>query len=232
MRSWSSRRDTWVVDEPFYAAWLQLCGEQMERDGKAHELWRDIVGWHQTDTSIIRNWLTGRIPDGREVFYQKHITRHWDVMQGPWMRGVTNCFLIRDPQEVITSLVVKLPEAELVDTGFEQLGQVYQAVRSFGGDVPPIVDAKDLLQNPPGVLTALCERLNLAFDPAMLRWKTGIHGTDGVWASHWYKEVVNTTGFGEYRPKADQVPARLQAAYVRCLEIYHELFQHRITAKG
>ena len=90
------------------------------------------------------------------------------------------------------------------------------------------VDASDVLANPQGVLAALCARLGLDFDPAMLRWPPGRRATDGPWAPHWYHAVEASTGFGppEPVPVLDGDAARLAD---RCRPHYARLAAHRIT---
>ena len=57
-----------------------------------------------------------------------------------------------------------------------------------------MLDARDLLTDPPGVLASLCEALGVPFDAAMLAWPTGKRDTDGIWAKHWYDSVERSTG--------------------------------------
>ena len=59
-----------------------------------------------------------------------------------------------------------------------------------------MIDAKDVLADPKGVLSKLCSALRIAWDETMLSWAPGRRGTDGVWAAHWYNAVETSTGFG------------------------------------
>ena len=69
-----------------------------------------------------------------------------------------------------------------------------------------MLDSKELLRDPKGVLEQLCERLEIPFDPAMLSWEAGARAEDGVWAPHWYDKVHQSTGFAPYRPKSEPPP--------------------------
>ena len=54
--------------------------------------------------------------------------------------------------------------------------------------------------DPAAVLGQLCDYLDVDFDEqAMLHWPAGRRVSDGVWASHWYHNVEQSTGFGGYR---------------------------------
>jgi hypothetical protein len=91
-----------------------------------------------------------------------------------------------------------------------------------------VVDAADLLRDPPGVLRRLCAALGIAFDPAMLSWPPGSRPTDGVWARYWYAAVEASTGFAPYEPRAVAVPARLWGLVERCQPYYDTLAAHRL----
>ena len=52
--------------------------------------------------------LTGPVPEGKQIFYQKQMTHHLlPEIDRAWLGLVTNCFLIRDPREVILSYIKK-----------------------------------------------------------------------------------------------------------------------------
>ena len=57
----------------------------------------------------------------RRIFYQKQMTHHFlPEVSRDWLRQVTNCFLIRDPGEVIASYIKKNREPTVEDVGFVQ----------------------------------------------------------------------------------------------------------------
>src|SRR5213078_3055546 len=106
-----------------------------------------------------------------------------------WLVGVTNCFLIRDPREVILSYIKKKNDPTLEDLGFVQQAEIFDWVREHTEAIPPVIDAHDVLENPERILRLLCEVVGLDFTEAMLSWPPGLRETDGIWAKHWYKEV-------------------------------------------
>ena len=93
-----------------------------------------------------------------------------------------------------------------------------------------MVDAADLLRDPPGVLRRLCVALGIAFDPAMLSWPPGPRPTDGVWARHWYAGVHRSAGFEPYRPPSAPFPPELEPLLFECLPLYERLRAHAIEA--
>jgi hypothetical protein len=157
-----------------------------------------------------------------------------------WLGTVTNCFLIRDPAEVITSYIKKNSDPTLEDLGFVQQAEIFDWVvgtsrRDIRGSsscctpsLPVVIDAKDVLQNPERMLRLLCAAVDVEFDDAMLSWPPGLRETDGIWAKYWYDEVARSTSFQPYRPKNEPVPDRLREIHERCQECYERLYEYRL----
>lgn len=226
MRSWESRADAIVCDEPLYARYLA-------RTGADHPGREEIIAAHETDLSRVVAWLTGPVPPGKSVFYQKHMSHH--LLPGDdlgWTDALVNCFLIREPRQMIVSYakVREAPTPE--DLGLPQQLRLFEREWQRLGRVPPVIDAGDVLKNPAGTLNALCARLGLAWDERMLSWAPGKRKTDGVWAPHWYAAVERSTGFEPWRERHDPVPSGLEGVEKACRPIYLAMHQHRITPSG
>ncbi len=229
MRAWENRADTMVVDEPLYAFYLKATG-------KPHPMADEVMAEGETDWRKVMASLTRSAPpSGRKgpshikIFYQKQMTHHLlPEIERDWLRALTNCFLIRDPAEVIVSYLKKNEDPSAEDLGFPQQEEIFEFVRGDRGAVPPVIDARDVLQNPERILRLLCESLGLEFDPAMLSWPPGLRDSDGVWAKHWYGEVANSTGFAPYRAERVEVPQRLRGVEACCRESYDLLYPHRL----
>jgi hypothetical protein len=222
MRSWGSRADTAVVDEPFYAHYLA-------HTRAAHPGAEEVIASGEADWRKVVEQLIGPVPRGRAVFYQKQMTHHLlPHIDRNWLLQVTNCFLIRDPRGVILSYLKKNGDPTPEDIGFPQQAEIFDFVRTETGAIPPVIDAADVLQSPRKILQLLCAAVGVEFTEAMLQWQPGLHATDGVWAKHWYHEVVNSTGFRPYSPPTAEVPERLRGVYDRCVEIYQRLREHRL----
>jgi sulfotransferase family protein len=222
MRAWGNRRDTIVIDEPFYAFYLK-------RTASDHPGASEVIRNGPTDWRIVVAALTGPVPGGKRIFFQKQMTHHLlPTVNRDWLGAVTNCFLIRNPAEVIASYMKKNERPTLADLGFVQQGEIFDWVRTRTGAIPPVIDAKDILQNPERVLRLLCESIGIEFDKAMLAWPPGLRETDGIWAKHWYGAVTKSTSFQPYRPKNEPVPRRLSEIHDCCRECYERLYQHRL----
>lgn len=216
MRSFGARSDSVVVDEPLYAHYLRVTGlDHPVRDevlASQPQRWQDAVAQ-----------LLQPLPDDIQVQYQKHMTHHLLPEIGEeWMVGLRHAYLIRDPARVIASYARVRTEPNLADLGFEQQARIFHR---FDG---PVVDADDLLRDPPGMLKRLCDALDIEFQPSMLSWPAGPRDTDGVWASQWYASVEASTGFAAPRPATVPVPDRLQPLLEQARPYYEELATHRL----
>jgi len=222
MRAWGNRADTFVIDEPFYAFYLSATR-------KEHPCADEVIASGETDWRKVIAHLTGPIPNGKGIFFQKQMAHHLlPEIDREWLSTVTNCFLIRDPREVIASYIKKREDPALLDLGFMQQAEIFDSVRARTTSVPPVVDARDVLENPKRMLRLVCEAIGVDFSESMLSWPPGLRETDGIWARHWYGEVAKTTSFQPYRPSEAKVPALLQEIHDRCCDCYERLHKHRL----
>lgn len=226
MRSFGSRSDTHVSDEPLYAAYLRATG-------KAHPLAEEIQQRHETDWRVVARALVGAIPKGRTVWYQKHMAHHLlPNMSREWLASLTHAFLIRDPRAMLASLTDKLDHVHVEDTGLPQQVELFRRLADQTGEAPPVVDSRDVLRSPESVLSQLCASLGLEFEPAMLAWETGSRETDGCWGPYWYENTYASTRFAPYEPKDVVLDARLEPLAEQCEALYSELYSHRIRIEG
>lgn len=223
MRSWGNRPDTFVCDEPLYAHYLA-------HTGLPHPAAAEVIAAGETDWRKVVAWLTGDVPEGKRVFFQKHMAHHLlSHVDRQWLGRVTNSFLIRDPAEMLASYVKIVAEPRLEDLAYVQQAEIFDLVCEMTGAIPPVIDARDFLANPESLLRRWCATVGVVFTASMLQWPAGGRATDGVWAKHWYHEVEQSTTFRPYRAKADPLPDRLRPLYDRCLPYYERLHAHRLT---
>lgn len=224
MRSWGSRPDTTVVDEPLYAAWLQMTGAP-------HPMREEIIAHHPSDWRQVVDALCG--PQPTPLLYEKHISKHLlPEMDRSWLASHRHAFLIRHPHPMLLSFQRKLEKVTVEETGLPQQMELWSWLREHHGISAPVVDAQDLLSDPEGVLQQLCTALEVPWDPAMLAWTPGLRATDGVWASHWYDAVATSTGFRPWSPKRGELGTELREVHDACLPAYRFLAARRIRARG
>jgi hypothetical protein len=224
MRSFGSRPDTAVSDEPLYSHYLKITGV-------AHPGRDEVLAHHESDWRKVTATLAGPVPGGRAIWYQKHMAHHMLPMIGrDWLDVLTHAFLIREPDEMLASLVKTYPKAGLADTGLLQQCEIFDRVADRQGHAPPVVLASDVLKNPRGMLTKLCAALGIPFLPQMLTWEPGRRATDGIWAPHWYAVVEASTGFEPWRDRQTETAEALRPLLDECRPWYEKLYALRLRA--
>jgi hypothetical protein len=225
MRAWENRPDTVVVDEPFYAHYLDVTG--MDHPGR-----KEILAHHERDWRKVVDSLLAPLPEGVAILYQKQMSHHLLPDMGrDWLGGMTHAFLIRDPAPMLVSLEDKLGHFEIEATGLPQQVEIFDFVERTTGCAPPVLDSADLLAAPEPTLRALCSALGIEFSARMLSWPPGPRASDGIWAKHWYERVARTTSFEA--PEAAGMPLLegwLARMHQQCRPMYERLRAHRLRA--
>lgn len=189
MYAFASRGDCSVVDEPFYGAYLQATGID-------HPMRDAVIASQNSDAGKVAQALLGPIPQGKSLFYQKHMTLHMiPEFDRGFLRGLTNVFLIRHPARVVASYLKKREAPTLADIGFVQQAELFDQVAEWLGRAPVVIDSADIRADPELSMRTLCATLDLSFTPSMLHWGAGPKPYDGIWAPHWYGAVHRSTGF-------------------------------------
>jgi hypothetical protein len=225
MRSFAGRGDTAVIDEPFYAAYLA-------RTGLMHPLRDAVLAAQPHDPSEVVRTLLGPVPEGKAVFYQKHMAQH--ILAGDpcdWLAQVTSAFLIRAPEPVLASYAQKRDAVALSDLGFVQQRALFEREAERLGTAPPVIDSADVLVDPGGTLRALCAALGISYTEAMLTWPAGAQPSDGAWAPAWYAAVERSTGFLPSAPRSvPPLPGALARIAEQARPHYEALARHRLRS--
>ena len=217
MRSWSSRNDTYVSDEPFYAYYLK------EKNLK-HPMYKEIIDYYPTDHNQVVKNLTSEIPHGKKLWYQKHMAHHLIYFNKiDWIQSFENCFLVRHPKDVIKSYVKKNILNHVDELGYPQQYKIVQYLNNIGKKFV-VIDADILLNNPKKILSQWCISIDLDFDLAMLEWGKGNHPQDGIWWRHWYDNVINTTHFQKFSKDENELDSKYQSIYNEALDYYNKLY--------
>jgi hypothetical protein len=224
MRAWENRGDCVVIDEPLYAHYLEQTG--LDHPGR-----EAVIAAGETDWRKVAARLVGTVPEGKAIWYQKHMTHHLLPHMGrEWLGALTHAFLIRDPREVLLSYIRSRPHVTAEDIGVLQQLEIFEHVQGLQGSTPPVIEAGEFLKAPEAQLRALCERLGIAFTPRMLSWPPGPRPSDGVWAPHWYAAVLRSTGFEPHRERDRRVPPEFRAIIDEVMPAYETLFAQRLSA--
>ena len=198
MRSWDSRPDCVVVDEPFYGCYLL-------ESGADHPMRDEIIASQPGTRAAVVDALAA--PSSAAIQYEKHMTHH--MPRGAdlsWTRDLKHVFLIRSPERVIASYRKKMPSVSADDIGIIRQRELFDEITAITGEHPLVVDSLDILNNPGHMLRQLCVALDVPWcEGAMTQWKVGSRPTDGAWASHWYEAVESSTQFSSPPSSAPQL---------------------------
>lgn len=223
MYSFRQRGDTRVLDEPLYGHYLRVTrAEQPGRDELLKTL--DLDG-----ERVVRDVVLG--PCDRQVLFMKQMAHHLVDLERGFLADTVNVLLIRDPEQMLPSLINQVTQPILRDTGLGMQSELLKDLRALGQD-PPVLDAKQLLLDPEGVLRELCRGIELPFDEAMLHWPPGPKPEDGSWAKDWYYNAHRSTGFMKYSEKTEPFPEELKPLLAECRPHYEFLYNHAIQARG
>ena len=223
MYSFAQRSDTTVVDEPLYAHYLTTTDASEYHPGSA-----EIIASQENDgATVVRDVLLGNCET--PVLFAKNMTHHLANLDWSFMAETVNVILTRDPREMLPSYVKQVAEPTMRDVGYAKHIELLDHLRELGQE-PPILDGREVLLDPRGVLAKLCERIGIAFDEAMLSWEAGPRPEDGVWAKYWYDSVWKSEKFGAYRPKTALFPNRLKPLLNASLPYYEQLSALAIKA--
>ena len=217
MRSWSSREDSFVSDEPFYGYYLK------EKQLK-HPMYKEIIEHYPNKYEDIIISLTSEIPNGKKHWYQKHMAHHLiDLKNIDWIKNFENCILIRHPKDVINSYVKKNTLNHIDELGYPQQYKIMRYLDSIGKKFI-VIDSNILLNNPEKILSHWCRSIDLEFDISMLKWKTGNHQQDGIWWKHWYDNVITSTKFEKFSSNEIVLEDKYKRIYDEALDYYNKLY--------
>ena len=223
MYSFAQRPDTRVVDEPLYGHFLRVTGT-------IHPGREEVLATVDCDGDKVMRELLSEDGTDKEVLFLKQMAHHLVDVDKSFLSRTHNIFLVRDPEQMLPSLTIQMPHAGLADTGLKMQWELYEDLVA-AGQSPTIIDSRELLLDPPGVLRALCEHLGLEYTDDMLSWSDGPRDEDGIWAKHWYHAVHKSTGFSPYAHK-ESFPDDLRPLLEECAPWYRKLYDHAIRANA
>ena len=222
MRSFENRVDTKVIDEPFYAYYLN-------KTGLKHPL-RDLVLESQsTDLNNLVKNITSSNNNNSMIFYQKHMVHHVEgISNFEWVKELKNCFLIRNPSKVINSYIKKNTLKNISEIGFKYQYELFKKFSKITNKQPIVIDSDDILTNPREALKRLCNKLNIDFSEKMLSWPEGERLSDGVWGKHWYNKVVASNCFIKKNEPHFSIPSEFKGILKDSMMYYEKLCLYKI----
>ncbi len=222
MRSWENRSDCDVVDEPFYAFYLQ-------QTQSPHPYFDEIIQAQSSDYDAVATQLS-QGPVKAKIQYQKHMTHHMLAnVDLNWTKNIRHCFLIREPSEIVNSYTQSRGVCSAEDIGIIRQAQLYDEISQVTGQDIPVINSNDVLAHADLLIPKLCDALQIEFSASMLSWPAGRRSSDGVWARHWYHSVEASTGFATVAKKTFTLNPAQQRVVDQVMPYYTHLKAHSIS---
>jgi Sulfotransferase domain len=188
-----------------------------------------------TDMIIDRIGLFRHSQKGTGLVIKEMTFQAGDVIEEFQVATTPVIFLIRDPRlSVLSRMRRRELDGNIASFPTREAGwrDLIAAIALFRAAGTPyvIVDISDIRRKPNVALRALCHRLGLPWDPAMLRWKslTGLRlGNIGGRQDAWYARVLSSTAWeqlDERLPSPDVFHKhRMGEVVAECLTAYRHV---------
>jgi hypothetical protein len=221
MYAWNERDDTTVIDEPMYAHYLEVTGLD-------HPVRDEVMAALPAEEDAVVASMLGAAWDTPLVFI-KNMAHHLEGMDGAFVDEMDNFILTRDPADMLPSLARALGRTPTMqDAAYGYQIEIFARILA-SGRTPVVVDSRAVLDAPESMLRSLCNALVVPFDTAMLSWPAGPKDADGVWGSHWYKRLHQSTGFEPYAVAREPLDQELVPLYEKCAPLYDRLLEYSIA---
>ena len=187
MYSFAQRLDTVVVDEPFYAYYLNEINPKVLHPGK-----KEILKSQSSSFNEVLDELNKY--NKKEILFIKNMTHHLNGLKVGFANNWNNVILTRSPKSSIASFSKVIKKPSLQDLGYKLQYELAKEFRRNKIDFL-LIEAEELLSNPEKQLKKVCDFSQINFASQMLKWSKGGIDQDGVWAKYWYSSVHNSEGF-------------------------------------
>ena len=136
MYSFSRRPDTKVIDEPFYAHYLETTGiEHPGREDTLNSMSSDI-------TEVLQSIYE---TSGCEVLFLKNMAHHHQQMDLKFLHKMTNLFLVRNPKQLIASFAQVINSPTMQDIGLQKSWELFNKIENKN---PVVLDSAETAQTP------------------------------------------------------------------------------------
>lgn len=188
MYSFAQRKDTKVVDEPFYSAYLTN-NVNINHPGR-----QEVIDSQSSDPLQVIDELQNTTIS-QDYYFIKNMAHHCEGYDLSYLYNHRSIFLIRHPSLILRSFAKVIEQPTADDIGLKREWELYEDLEKNGKYKPVVLDSAILLENPTGIMEKLCEAIHIPFDSSMMSWKPGARKEDGVWAKYWYANVHDSIGF-------------------------------------
>ena len=216
MYSFAQRKETAVVDEPFYAYYLNNINSNTLHPGK-----KEILNSQSSNFKKVLRELNEI--HTKELLFIKNMTHHLNGQNIDFAKNWCNIILTRSPKRSIASFSKVIKTPSLQDLGYRLQYELAKEFQKKKIDFH-LLEAEDLLLNPEKQLKKVCDFSQIKFSKEMLTWNKGGIIEDGVWAKYWYENVHNSTGFKKSNFQEEiQLPVKYNSLYKEASSYYEAL---------
>lgn len=224
-RIFIERGDFKVIHEPFsYVYYVH--------DKKATVPFMKVDPEHPKTYSDTKQWIMDTA-ESQMVYFKDmaYYVPEYLKADPEFLKRMVNTFMIREPAKTILSYYKVDPGVTCEEIGFEYLFKIYRQVADLNDNVPPIViDAKDLEDDPEGMLDAYCRAVGVPAMPESLSWEPGLPAEWKDWPE-WHVHASQSTGIQKDMEKFDigiDDVSHLRSYYEYHLPFYEALYKHRL----
>ena len=224
-RMMDQRGDFDVLHEPFGPAWY--FGDEWRCPPQRHVEERPGLTYRSVHEDLLVRAERG------PVFIKDFVHYIWHMAEPEMLAAYRHTFLIRDPALTLPSMWDKWPDTDLSETGYAEQRALFDHAVETTGEIPPVIDAEDLLDDPAGVTEAWCDAVGIPFLPAALSWATSPRENHSWWESgSWHEKLGKSTGLTRQTRAYGTVDddPRLRELHDVCAPHYAALHPHRLGA--
>lgn len=202
-------------EEPFWQRWTP--NDKTTPGLSLESVWEDIKARAEKQPVFIKD-------------FPHYINHLWDE---EFLSQFTHAFLIRDPALTISSMFDKWPDFDEGEVGFPEQRALFDLLSALNGSPPPVLDSGDLLEDPPNMVKAFCESVDIPFIPSALSWEPGAKTDDYSWwdGGSFHQNLKSSTGLKAQKRRyveLDDLPERVKQVHRRMKPHYDRLYSHRI----
>lgn len=168
---------------------------------------------------------------GRGRIFSKDMATHvMHMVDGSFLDHFQHTFLIRDPAQSLASMYEQWQAFSVEEAGFEDLHRMFDIVVERYDEIPPLIDADDLLDDPAGTVKAYRRAVDIEYMPEALEWKPGDRSDVRWYGGTWHDRLATSSGLGRQATMyvdVGEVPF-LAEMYQECRPHYEALLAHKL----
>lgn len=154
-----------------------------------------------------------------------------DMAHEDFLDHFQHTFLVRDPAKALASMYNQWDEFTMDEASYEDLHRLFDVVTERYGEIPPVIESDDLLQDPAGVVAAYCAAVGIDFRPEALEWEEGERSEVRWYGGAWHDSLSASSGLQPqtttYRASVTEVPF-LREMYRKCKPHYDAVAGYRL----